>query len=73
MEHVVYYPSDQCMAPLEERYHNFSHTAMLKYILFSGAMDVQQPLGYIMDASPPPHPSQDLNLKLLIEIPNLSH
>jgi hypothetical protein len=63
MEHVGYYPSDQCMAPLGERSHHFSLRAMFKYILYSNAME----------GSPPPHPSQDLNLKLHIEITNLSH
>ena len=73
MEHVGYYPSDQCMALLEERSQHFSLRAVFKYILYSNAMEVQQPLGYTMEARPPPHPSQDLNLKLHIEITNLSH
>jgi hypothetical protein len=44
------------MAPLEERSQHFSLRAMLKYILYSNAKEVQQPLGYTMEGSPPPHP-----------------
>ncbi|KAG6752370.1 hypothetical protein POTOM_044594 [Populus tomentosa] len=39
MEHVGYYPSDQCMALLEERSQHFSLRAMFKYILYSNAME----------------------------------